>query len=469
MRAQRFSTNVFLGSKLLTKKRRGRQHSRESCITESLELRTLLTAGACGHADSHDHDVDLDSDSDHDGHVHSHDDQTHDHEHAYDCECQCQHCLGHAHPLYAEGTDPSYMDEHPDLLQEEGSSNNFRTSSRWQLTANQSGFSDGDATVLTWSIVADGTGIPGYNGEPESDSDLIARLEEIFGSTGDNDSDFTDEPWFPYFDDMFERWEDISGLTFDYEPADDGVDIGTSRGSLGVRSDIRIGGHPIDGNSNVLAYAFSPNTGDVVIDTNDSTLASTSNDYINFRNVMAHEVGHSIGISHVESSNANFLLEPFLATSFDGPQFDDILASHRLYGDALEVGDNDTAANATALGTLTEGSSISIGTDGDATSVAVDDTDFVSIDDDSDIDYFSFDAPVAGFVDVTLTPQGPTYNEGPQGGSQSSFDASAQSDLELKFYDTDGTTLLASASSTTAGNAETLTVPLPSSGTFFFV
>ncbi|GIS63309.1 MAG: hypothetical protein CM1200mP2_55340 [Planctomycetaceae bacterium] len=31
-------------------------------------------------------------------------------------------------------------------------------------------------------------------------------------------------------------------------------------------------------------------------------------------------------------------MEPFASTSFDGPQYDDILAVHRSYGDVFESG-----------------------------------------------------------------------------------------------------------------------------------
>ena len=83
------------------------------------------------------------------------------------------------------------------------------------------------------------------------------------------------QPWFPIFQAVFDNLAAVSGLRFVYEPNDDGVGIDGSTGSsdwgsLGIRGDIRISGHAIDGNSGVLAYAYYPDNGEVVIDTNDN-------------------------------------------------------------------------------------------------------------------------------------------------------------------------------------------------------
>ena len=66
-----------------------------------------------------------------------------------------------------------------------------------------------------------------------------------------------------------------------------------------------------------------------------------------------HEAMHALGVNHVYSSTASFLVEPTITTGFDGPQLDDILGMQRLYGDALEKnGGNNSYAAATALGAL---------------------------------------------------------------------------------------------------------------------
>jgi len=272
---------------------------------------------------------------------------------------------------------------------------------------------------LTWSLVPDGTDLD-ESGEPNTPSDLIAFMDENFDTNG---SSIEDRNWFSIFQDSYERWEEVSGITMTYESNDDGVaqNSGGSRGDLGVRGDLRVGGHSIDGQSgsNTLAFNYSPNSGDMVIDTdNVDFYTQPSDDFRAMRNVVMHEIGHGLGIAHLESSNSGQLMEPFINTSFDGPQFDDILTVQRKYGDTHEKnGGNDTAATATALGTVTAGTTLSIGTDATDVSVNRTDIDFISIDDDSDTDFLSFTLDTALIIDLLLTPLGPTYQEGPQGGT----------------------------------------------------
>jgi len=240
-----------------------------------------------------------------------------------------------------------------------------------------------------------------------------------------------------------------------------------------VRGDVRIAGHNIDGGSGTLAYNFFPNFSDMVIDTGDmngpgSFYGNTANNSVRLRNVLMHEAGHGLGFNHVESNDAQFLMEPFINTNFQGPQFDDILALHRGYGDVFEFDGNDTAASATSLGVISDGQTVIIGEDAADTVVDAADIDLVSIDDDSDADLFSFTVNSSSTVDLTLTPLGPTYNQGPQNGSQSTFVSQSQSDLTLAVVDTDGTTVLSIANSGGIGVGETLSnIPLAAAGQYF--
>jgi len=206
----------------------------------------------------------------------------------------------------------------------------FNDTDRWSLTAtNGGGLGQGDPTTITWSIVPDGTSIFGYNGEPTAPSNLRARLNQIYGSQA---------VWLPIFDGVFARWGELTGITYVFEPNDDGspwTSTTIAAGQLGVRGDVRISGHFIDGNSNVLAYNFFPNFGDMVIDTADNTYNNTASNSLILRNILAHEHGHGLGLSHVCPVSQTKLMEPFLATAFDGPQFDDILATNRGYGDSF--------------------------------------------------------------------------------------------------------------------------------------
>ena len=328
----------------------------------------------------------------------------------------------------------------------------FNDTDRWSVTAtNGGGLGQGDPTTITWSIVPDGTSIFGYNGEPTAPSNLRARLNTIYGSQA---------VWQPIFAGVFARWGELTGVTYVFEPNDDGspwTSTNIAAGQLGVRGDVRISGHLIDGNSNVLAYNFFPNFGDMVIDTADNTYNNTANNSLILRNILAHEHGHGLGLSHVCPVNQTKLMEPFLATAFDGPQFDDILATNRGYGDSFEH--NDTPGTATNLGAIGSGGSVML--------------DERSIDDNSDPDLFEFTVGGGSNASVTVTPLGSTYLSGPQNANGTcspgtNFNALDNQNLVLEILDSNGTTVLASANNTGAGSGETLSnVALPGAGNYF--
>jgi hypothetical protein len=324
----------------------------------------------------------------------------------------------------------------------------FEDWDRWSSTAtNGSGLGQGDPTVLTWSIIPDGTYIAGYIGEPGSNSNLIAFLNGIYGSQS---------VWLGLMEGVFDRWSELTGISYVYEPSDDGAAFVDSSGQLGVRGDVRIGGHLIDGGSGVLAYNFYPNTGDMVLDTGDSFYSNTSNNSIRLRNVFAHEHGHGIGIPHVCPINQTKLMEPFYTSAFDGPQHDDILAGNRGYGDRFEH--DDSPATAGHLGTP---------------SAPIDLHD-LSVDDNSDDDVYSFTVGGNAEASLRVTPIGWTYLSGPQNpngscSAGSPFDSLTVHDLAIRVLDVDGSTVLASSDSNPAGLPEVLTdVALSSgSGTYY--
>ncbi len=336
----------------------------------------------------------------------------------------------------------------------------FRTAgSGWTNTSTgPSGL--GQPATLTWSIAPNGTTLPTGLGEPNSPNNLISFLDGIHqGGASPGGADLTQRDWFPLVESSFERWDAVSGIDYSYEPNDDGAIYSPNTpGIPGVRGDQRIGGHSIDGqiSPTFLAYNFFPNYAEMVIDTDELIRwGNPEGNYIRFRNMLMHEAGHGLGLNHLDSSDADFLMEPFLATAFEGPQLDDILGIQRLYGDANEEnGGNDTYLNATPLGKFWPGENKSVGVDALDTVVDFEDTDFLSIDDNSDIDFFQFTIKTPSLVDLTLTPLGPTYQEGPQGGTQTSLDTSAASDLILTLLDSDGTTMLEFANSGGNGMAE---------------
>ncbi|HCK41749.1 MAG TPA: hypothetical protein DHW22_08970 [Planctomycetaceae bacterium] len=338
----------------------------------------------------------------------------------------------------------------------------FEPDDRWALTAtNGSTGSWGTPITLTWGLVDDGTIISGSEGA--SGSDLVNFL----------DTEFSAGNWMSIFDDAFGRLAELSGLTYVHEPnnTSDPIDNTTTpRGLLGVRPDLRIGGHSIDGQagSNTLAYNYFPDHGDLVIDTDNITFyTNESNNYRAFRNTIMHETLHGVGLGHVDLASPGFLLEPQISTDFDGPQLDDLLGMQRLYGDVYEKnGGNDQVATATSLGVVSSTQTATIGQHGDSALILDSQTDFISIDDNSDADFFSFTLNSAEDIAIQLRPQGIAYEVGPQDGTVATLDVRELSDLTLSLYDTNGVSVLGTSNTTGLGGIETLVMSL-NAGTYF--
>ena len=350
--------------------------------------------------------------------------------------------------MFAPGTPDEYIDEVFQNEQDQYATQyaaGYRVAGRWTRTATDgSGLQQGDPTTLTWGLLPDGTAT-----DTSATSNLISRLDTIYNETASG-TDITNRTWYSLFVQMFDRWGELSGNTYVYESADDAAAFPSSQGSAGVRPDVRIAGRNIDGNFGILAFNYFPNNGDMVIDSADSFFAGTANNSRRLRNVLAHEHGHGLAFNHVIPVDGSKLMEPSASTGFDGPQYDDILAIQRLYGDAY-VG-NDSTVTASDLG-LIDNTTVTLGADaaglvdadGNGTvdvPVAITQTDFVSIDGTSDTDVFRFTAVAGASTTITLTPVGPTYSEGPQGGSGSPFNGSNQNDLILEFIDRDGSSVL---------------------------
>jgi hypothetical protein len=325
----------------------------------------------------------------------------------------------------------------------------FQPSQRWTSTSTQGGgLGQGDPTTLTYSFVPDGTVVPDGVGEGPGTSDLFAAFSPFYVSPS---------IWQNRIHDAFTRWGELTGITYVFEPNDDGAPMFASSGVSGVRGDVRISGKNIDGSGSILAYNYFPGGGgDMVLDTGDSQWFSNSaNNYRRLFNVVGHEHGHGIGIAHVCPTDNTKLMEPFINIGFNGPQHDDVLTAQRLYGDRFEH--NDTPGTATDLGTLPNGLA------------SVED---LGIDDDGDQDFFKFTVTGTKQLALTLQPVGLQYLEGPQAGSCSSgspFDSSTLKDLGIEVRDTDGTTVLAAANGNPAGVDEVLAqVPLGSGpGTYY--
>ncbi|MEO0586998.1 MAG: matrixin family metalloprotease [Planctomycetota bacterium] len=341
----------------------------------------------------------------------------------------------------------------------------FQTASPWNDSANGNPpFAPFPHRDLTWSIVPDGTPIVAQfpdRGETNAPSDLVATLDAWFGQ-GPGGSDLTQRPWFRFYADPLARWAELTGLTFTYEPNDDlaPITLNGQPGQLGVRADIRLAGHPIDGTTSptFLAYNQFPNVGgDGVLDTEEQArFTNPANDFRTLRNTLAHELGHAIGLRHESPIGTDALMEATLATNFDGPQLDDILGAQALYGDRFETGTaNNTPTTATPLGTFNARQSVGVGLDAFDTPqpVTPDLVDFVTTSSATDLDGYAFTITERILLDARLTPRGPTYSFDTPLGPET-FDVSAQADLFLLIYEGTSPLPLAFINDTGLGGAE---------------
>ncbi|MCA9260506.1 MAG: matrixin family metalloprotease [Planctomycetales bacterium] len=312
----------------------------------------------------------------------------------------------------------------------------YYANGRWVSTALGESGPMGKPVEVTWGFALDGTEIPGADA-----NGLIGFLDAAFGDGGQ--PSLESRPWFQLFADAFGRWEALSGLMLIYEPNDDGAPLRGAAGELGVRADIRIGGTWIDGPSGTLASTgFIPDA-DVTLDIGDGAYYGNplpAGLYQNIHNTLTHEIGHALGLGHVEAPQAVFLMEPLVNAAIFGPQLDDVRGIQHLYGDAFEkafdgVG-NDALTNAIDLGGLSPGGTLSVGDDA-ATGLFVlrDETDFVSLSSEQDVDVYAFGLEVPSFVTIDVAPLGGSYTE--RNATSNDFvvtNAGAVSDLRLELW-----------------------------------
>jgi serralysin len=332
----------------------------------------------------------------------------------------------------------------------------------WSVTAS------GNPNQVTWGFADDGSSIPATG-----TSNLISFFDSLYGVTVPG-TEIIERPWFGLFEDSFDRWSQLSGITFVYEGADDGAVVQNSPGVLGVRADIRLAGKSIDGPSGALASTWLPNTGDIVLDTSDVGFFSTVlTDNPKARNTLKHEIGHSLGLMHIASLDAMLLMEQNTSRWYDGPQLDDIRGIQSLYGDFYEKSNdglgNGIASRATPLGSLVSGSPLSIGSDAAGDQVVLPtETDFVSITNNADVDFYSLSVAAPGLLNISLTPRGGMFSHGLAGGQESILNANSQNDLSLAVFGPNGTTILTSSNQVVGGGIEALLgVPLATAGTYF--
>jgi hypothetical protein len=314
----------------------------------------------------------------------------------------------------------------------------YQLAPRWNLNGSSA---QGQPLQIRWSVVPDGVTIPdeiglGIGSAPNN---VNATLAARFGSL---------EAGKNLIRQVFQRWSDLTGLSY-VEVTDDGAAWGSAGGA--TRGDVRIAGRGLT-NTSILAYNQFPNNGDMVLNS-DASWGPTTNNYRYFRNIVAHEHGHGIGMEHVCPASTTKLMEPFIFTNVDGPQIDDIRGAQRQYGDNLEAA-SDALANA-AIPTNAEGLSSYTN---------------LSIDDNGDVDLWKIVATAGTKVSLTIIPQGGTYTAGPQTSAcntGTSVTASSIHNLKIDVLNSAGT-VVSTTDVNSLGQAEVLSnYEFTTAGTYY--
>lgn len=351
------------------------------------------------------------------------------------------------HPIFAQGTTPREMvAAYKKLLKQYGqgfehliggAGLEYEPVTRWTPGAIGTPFD------LTYSFPPDGISTNG-NGN----NTLHARLNTLFGS---------ESTWKALFAQALGEWGLVTGNTYTEVP-DDGASWPFTPGFGNVRGDIRIVAGNIDGGGGVLAFNQFPNNGDMLIDTADNWAGGGFN-FRFFRNTITHEDGHGIGLAHSCPSIGTKIMEPFINTSFDGPQLDDILAAQIEYGDTQEP--NNSLAAATSLEDLGLVSDVQLNINQ------------LSLHNSGDGDFFSFQGNAGTVINLAqAAPSGTTYNTGAQNNNGTCqngtpLDTLRQFDLTIELLNS-ASQVIASANDNGLGGAETISgFALPADGTYF--
>ncbi len=342
----------------------------------------------------------------------------------------------------------------------------YNVGDRWTSTATNGGAvgSEGEPITITWSFVPDGLSITSNGvGEGTQNSTLFAQMDMKFGNNR--------ALWIQRFTESFNRWGALTGVNYTrVRQGTNEWDDGATWGSLGnnavatTRGDVRICMKNFGGGGGVLAYNSFPNDGDMVIDSSENW-GSSANNHRFLRNTVMHEHGHGLGFNHVCPSNGTKLMEPALATNFDGPQQDDIRAGHRNYGDPSEP--DNTFSTAVLRGALNNAQTLTIGT---VPSPAVANATILSIDRDGEQDWHRVTLNQPSLVTATVTPVGTTYDDQPQSGgcpTGNPLAALSVANLRLQIVASNGASVIAVAEGNAAGTNEVLTQILQPAGDIF--
>lgn len=171
--------------------------------------------------------------------------------------------------------------------------------------------------TVTWSLMPGGVSLAGEPGGG--------------GATTVDLASFLPSGYFDAIEAAFAAWSAVANIDF-LEVPDDGATFNLPSASQGM---IRIGGHTFDGPGGTLAHGYFPPpngttaAGDIHFDSAEIWTIGLANPGFDVFQVLAHEIGHAIGLGHSDAGN---LMQAFYTEAFSGLQAGDIAGAQALYG-----------------------------------------------------------------------------------------------------------------------------------------
>lgn len=191
----------------------------------------------------------------------------------------------------------------------------------------------GTGATVTWSIIDGGVSLSGasYNNGLTYTGSSVAL------------SSFMTFDYKTQIEAAFDAWSAVANITFQ-EVADSGAAFNSFDFPLGSQPNIRIGAFPMGNDSSNLAVGYYPpnytapqkfltGAGDIHLNSNKLFEIGFAGAGYDLFQVVAHEIGHAIGLGHSATSAA--LMYAFYSEAFSGPQADDIAGARYLYGAPL--------------------------------------------------------------------------------------------------------------------------------------
>jgi hypothetical protein len=131
----------------------------------------------------------------------------------------------------------------------------------------------------------------------------------------------------------FRAWSAAADIQFIEVP-----DSGAPFNEAGANGDIRIGAHPIDGPTGILAHAYYPPpnsetaAGDLHFDVGEPWSCVPGSDALDIGIVAAHEIGHSIGLDHRDQEGRPSVMSALYAPPRATPFWSDVRRAAGVYG-----------------------------------------------------------------------------------------------------------------------------------------